>query len=403
MSLNIERDNRQARRDEALARRDALAALTAADHELAVRLKKVRNFAASIRVSEYHLTNACNIRCEGCWFFEFGHDKKTKEVKSLAELEAFIESEKARRITAALLIGGEPTLVPERIRAFSRRLKYVSISSNGLKKLPYDEDFANVQIFLTLFGGGKLDDELRAIKPGGKRFTGLFEEMLQNYYRDPRACFVLAITERGLDMIEPTVRRVAENGNQMTFNFYSQYGSGHPIRIQHEALLLEEALRVKAAYPDIVTSSPAHIRGLITGKSDWGTFGYHSCPSISTDHPAHKDRLQNGNPSLPFFNTYNADFKTVEFCCTSGHCGDCRDSQAVFSWLMVNLDRSLSSRESLLEWLETAEAYWRQFIWSPYHPAHRAPEMDRADETCATMAYAGALPQKLIPAGPAVA
>ena len=29
-------------------------------------------------MTEYHLTNACNIRCQGCWFFEFGHDKKTR-------------------------------------------------------------------------------------------------------------------------------------------------------------------------------------------------------------------------------------------------------------------------------------------------------------------------------------
>ena len=36
---------------------------------------------------------------------------------------------------------------------------------------------------------------------------------------------------------------------------------------------------------------------------------------------------------LPKFNAWAADFKTVNFCCTSGHCEDCRDSQAVFSWL----------------------------------------------------------------------
>jgi len=50
-----------------------------------------------------------------------------------------------------------------------------------------------------------------------------------------------------------------------------------------------------------------HIHAIITGKSDWGTFGYHSCPSISVDFAGHKDRIANGNPTLPFFNTYNAD------------------------------------------------------------------------------------------------
>jgi MoaA/NifB/PqqE/SkfB family radical SAM enzyme len=366
-------DAKEKSRLEAVNRRNAISELLDGDEELAIRLKNVRNFAATVRVSEYHLTNACNIRCQGCWFFEYGHDQKTKEVKSIADLEAFIEGEKARRVTTALLIGGEPTLVQDRIRAFVRALKYVTISSNGLKKLPYTEEFANVAVLLTLFGGGKLDDELRAIKPGGKRFTGLFEKALENYHGDDRACFIYAITERGLDHIEDTVRRIAENGNKVTFNFYSEYNTDNPIKRQYETQLLEEALRVKALYPETVISHPTHMRGIITGRTDWGTFGYHSCPSVSVHHPAHKERLANGNPTLPFFNTYNADFKTVEFCCTSGHCDGCRDSQAVYSWLMVSMDRHLASKESLREWVEIAECYWAQFKWSPYHYTRRTP------------------------------
>ncbi|HEY0523482.1 MAG TPA: radical SAM protein [Stellaceae bacterium] len=366
-------DAKEKSRLEAVNRRNAISELLNGDEELAIRLKSVRNFAATVRVSEYHLTNACNIRCQGCWFFEYGHDQKTKEVKSIADLEAFIEGEKARRVTTALLIGGEPTLVQDRVRAFVRGLKYVTISSNGLKKLPYTEEFANVAVLLTLFGGGKLDDELRATKPGGKRFAGLFDKALENYRDDDRACFIYALTERGLDYIEDTVRRIAENGNKVTFNFYSEYNTDSPIKLQYETRLLEEALRVKALYPETVISHPTHIRGIITGQTHWGTFGYHSCPSVSVHHPAHKDRLANGNPTLPFFNTYNADFKTVEFCCTSGHCEGCRDSQAVYSWLMVNMDRHLTSKESLREWVDIAECYWAQFKWSPYHHARRAP------------------------------
>jgi organic radical activating enzyme len=359
-------DQRQSRRD-AVYRRNAILAIVGDDPELAERLKKLRNFAATIRISEYHVTNACNLRCRGCWFFEFGHDAKTSEEKSLDELERFIEAEKARRITAALLIGGEPTLFPERVRAFAKALKYVTVSSNGLRKLPDDEDFAKVNVMLTIFGGGRLDDELRAIKPGGQRFAGLFDTMLRNYRNDERACFVYALTERGIDDIEETIGRIADNGNRITFNFYSEYDKKDPIRLTREQELLHEALRVKARYPDVVVSHPMHIQGIITGRSNWGSFGYHSCPSISIDFPGHRERFANGNPTLPFFNTYNADLKSIEFCCTSGHCDGCRDSQAVYSWLLVNMDWHLASREALLEWIEMAESYWRQFVWSPYH------------------------------------
>ncbi len=371
-------DERKRRRDEAAYRRDAIARLTANDADLAARLHAVRNFGAMIRSSEYHLTNACNLRCQGCWFFEFGHDVKVKEVKDLSKLESFVEAEKARRITAALLIGGEPTLFPERVRAFARRLKYVTVSSNGLEKLPADGDFANIAVMLTLFGGGDLDDELRAIKPGGHRFTGLFDRMLENYRNDPRANFVYAVTAKSVPHIEQTVQRIRDNGNRVTINFYSEYDTDSPIKRESERVLLEECMRVKSLYPDTVTSHEAHIASVITGKTEWGTFGYHSCPSISVGHPAHGDRVKNGNPTLPLFNTYNADFSSIEFCCTSGHCDDCRDSQAVYSWLMTNMDRALTSTQVLWDWVLMAESYWSQFIWSPYHPSRRNDRMTAA-------------------------
>jgi hypothetical protein len=250
-------------------------------------------------------------------------------------------------------------------------MKYVTLSSNGLKKLPLDGDFANVAVMLTLFGGGGLDDELRAIKPGGKRFTGLFDRALENYRDDQRANFVYAVTVRGIGHVEDTVRRIRDNGNRVTINFYSEYDTNAPIKNDGQKALLEECLRVKRLYPDTVTSHDAHIWAVITGRTEWGSFGYHSCPSISVGHPAHAERIKNGNPTLPLFNTYNADFKSVEFCCTSGHCEDCRDSQAVYSWLMVNMDHALGSTAALWEWVLMAESYWSQFVWSPFHPSRK--------------------------------
>ncbi len=48
-----------------------IASLIGDDLALKARLSKVMSFARRVRVSEYQLTNACNIRCEGCWFFEY--------------------------------------------------------------------------------------------------------------------------------------------------------------------------------------------------------------------------------------------------------------------------------------------------------------------------------------------
>src|SRR5438552_15336166 len=85
------------------------ARLAGTDEELLGRFRAVRAFSRSVRASEYHITNACNLRCRGCWFFTFGFDGRSKEETDLTRLRDFIERERARHINAALLIGGEPT------------------------------------------------------------------------------------------------------------------------------------------------------------------------------------------------------------------------------------------------------------------------------------------------------
>jgi hypothetical protein len=347
-------------------RRSRIADL-AGDPDLADRLARLRRFSRTIRTSEYHVTNACNLRCRGCWFFAYDYDRATREVRPLEAWRAFARKEAARGVTSALLIGGEPTLHPERVAAFVEAMPYVTVSSNGLRELPR-QGFERVQVALTLFGGGPLDDDLRGHHPSGRRIAGLFDQALLHYKDDPRVCFIYALVGEGLAQIEPTVRRIRDNGNRVTFNYYSRYGEGHPLRREEEGRLLEEALRVRELHPETVRSHPYYLKALLTGRTEWGEFGYATCPSISVDHPAHAERLKNGNPVLPGFNAWGADLETVQFCCTSGHCEGCRDSQAVYSWLLTNLKHFLGSPASLRTWVEVAESYWSQFVWSEYHP-----------------------------------
>lgn len=337
--------------------------------DLAERLSRVRRFARTVRACEVHLTTACNIRCKGCWYFEGGFDTSVRELTDLDQIRAFARRIADEGVTQATLIGGEPTLVPKRIEPFVETLPYVTVSTNGLRPMP-KQGFEKIALVISLFGGGPLDDELRAIRPGGQTFTGLFDTALANYRDDPRVMFIFALSEAGLAHIEPTVRRIEENGNKVTFNFYSEHGTETPIRIENEARILEEALRVRELHPDAVVSHPYFIRSLITGRSHWGdTFGYDVCPSISVDLPAHELRVANGNPVLPGFAVWGADYQTQQFCCTSGDCNGCRDSQAVYSWLVVNMNRFLDDLPRLELWLDLAESYWRQWFWSPYHPS----------------------------------
>lgn len=353
--------------DSQRSQRDLLRSVLRGEGDLGARLSRIRAFSKRVRTSEFHVTNACNLRCRGCWFFEYGFDRKSTDLTSTEAWRMLAKDQaETRHITSALLIGGEPTLYLDRIAAFVEHMPYVTISSNGLRHLPRC-GFENVAVALTLFAGERGDDALRAIKPNGRRFAGLFERVLDNYREDDRATFVFAVDPMTPEAIEPTVRRINENGNAVTFNYYSPYGSSRSLSASKEEELLDVLLRVREKYPEVVVNTPYSIRTLVTGRSHWAEFGYAVCPSISRDHPAHAARLGNGHPVLPDFNSYGADGQTVNFCCASAHCDECRDSQAVYSWLLLSMKHFLDSPESLETWIEIVESYWRQFKWSPYN------------------------------------
>jgi organic radical activating enzyme len=335
---------------------------------IAARLEAVRRYSKSVRASEYHVTNACNIRCKGCWFFVHEFDKpgvkSAKETSVLAELDAFVRRELDRGVNTALLIGGEPTLFPERVAIYVQHMEHVTISSNGLRPLPR-AGFEDVNVALTLFGGLRSDDGLRAIRPGGKPFQGLLDTALKNYEDDDRAIFIYAVTPAHVDEVAPTVERILANGNVLSFNYYHDYSSAQQQPGRADALL-DTMLELKAKHPDRIASHPHHMTALVRGETHFGRFGYDTCPSVSVDHPDNQARLANGNRFLPKFNAWAADLETVLKCCTSGECTSCRDSQAVYTWLLVNFEHYAGSPDDIATWVDIAESYWSQFTWSPY-------------------------------------
>jgi hypothetical protein len=303
------------------------------DAALAQRYQRVTEFARQLRPSEYHLSNACNIPCQG-----------TPAQTDPYELDHFLARETTeRQINSALVIGGEPALFLDRLRVFARHMRYLSVSSNGLKRLPM-AGFENVAIRLPLS-----------------------EQALTHYRGDPRVVISYALREDALHAMEPTVHRIAANGNVLNFSFYSQYGAAGPAAQHRRDALLAEALRMQALYPQAVLGHPYSISAMITGATHWDSFGYHNCPSISRDHPAHAARRLNANPPLAYFNTWAADLKTVKFCSTTGRCNGCRDSQAVARWLLVSMHHFTDSRDQLATWVDLAESHWSQYCWSPYH------------------------------------
>jgi hypothetical protein len=118
--------------------------------DVAARIRAIQSISSEVRTSQYFLTRACNIRCKGCWFFTYGLDKQADDEKDLGEIDRFLESERARGITTALLVGGEPTLVPKKVERFVRALPFVTVTTNGWRPLPV-AGFENVAVAVSLF------------------------------------------------------------------------------------------------------------------------------------------------------------------------------------------------------------------------------------------------------------
>jgi hypothetical protein len=337
------------------------------DKELRDRFFRLMKYSAWRRTMLVHITNKCNLRCRGCWFFEDGFDRNVIEETEPEKWREFAHREALRGINTAVLIGGEPTLYPQRIASIRERIPCVTVSTNG-EVLLSKVDFPDVTIALTMFGGIKTDAKIRAIRYNGKPFSGLMDRVLQNYQHDQRAGFVYGLSSLAIDEIRPTVRIVQDAGLRVTFNFYRDFCNGSLETEEQERRLIDEAMAVADAFPETVISHPYYIEALLSGKTEWGEFNGETCPTASIHYPGNTKRLANGHPFLTDFNAYSSDLRPTR-CCNGGNCDSCRDSQVISSWLLVNSKKFMRNPEMIKTWVDMSEAYWSQFVWSPYHPS----------------------------------
>ena len=120
------------------------------------RYEKICNL--NIRSSIYDVTNACNLRCQGCFFFS-SDEHLTGEAIDVHDWEGFIDAEMRRGVNLAILIGGEPTLHLDRVEAFFKRLP-TFCASNGLIKVPRDR-FPKMMVGISLWGDTETEKALR--------------------------------------------------------------------------------------------------------------------------------------------------------------------------------------------------------------------------------------------------
>ncbi len=310
--------------------------------------------AGSLRSISLDLTHECNLRCTGCYYFEEGMDLIVGNNSNLdKDFIELVNSEKKRGTNFVTVVGGEPSLRLDRLKIIYDNFN-MNVATNGLEKIPL-EGFENMPIGVSVWGDHKTDAKLRN---NGKR--DLFKIALDNYKNDSRAFFYYTVTPNKSNEIESVVKQCINNGNKILFNYYSDLRDGWETHHQSFENVQFEIDRMISLYPDYILTTSYFNKVITTGTLFKQQWGYDVCTNVSTDFSGNSNRLENGNPFNPHFQSFNADFKTTRRCCTGidRSCDSCFDAWEHFSWIMINMKLHLNTKNDFINWLSTMYIFY---------------------------------------------
>lgn len=324
------------------------------DQEWHERYKAISKL--NIRSSIYDVTNKCNLRCKGCFFFSSDEHKAAAEEMDINKWEAFIDKEMARGVNLAILIGGEPTLYLDRVEAFYKRLP-TFCATNGLIKIPRDR-FPDLMLGISLWGDEADEKILR-----GK---DTFSISSKNYEGDPNVYYLYTLTPKQIGKTERIIEKIRNAGLKVHLQLLSNDEGVDGFSWEQAQLdaIREEMDDMLDRYPDTVISSKYYHEIITTGKMLGRTFGWAECPSVTqpldTRDPQPKRLIE--------FIRWASDLNTMHRCCTSEtrDCSSCKDGAAHMSWVMVNKRAHIRTTRDLQNWIEVYEMFAKLYQFIPW-------------------------------------
>jgi MoaA/NifB/PqqE/SkfB family radical SAM enzyme len=310
----------------------------------------------NIRSSIYDVTNRCNLRCKGCFFFSSDEHTAAQEEHDIKRWEAFIDKEMERGVNLAILIGGEPTLCLDRLEAFYKRLPSFC-ATNGLIKLPRDR-FPDMMVGISLWGD-EVDEKVL-------RGKDTFSISSKNYAGDPYTYYLYTITPKQIGKTERIIKKIRDAGLKVHMQLLSNDEGVNGFYWKPEELveIRAEMDDMLDKYADTVISSRYYHEIITTGKMLGRDFGWSECPSVTAP-------LDHRNPQpkrLTNFIRWASDLQTMHRCCTSEtrDCSTCKDGAAHMSWVMVNKRAHMRSTQDLQNWIEIYEMFAKLYQFIPW-------------------------------------
>ena len=312
-----------------------------ADPKIRAGWEKVRKYFF-LRESTYDMANRCNIRCEGCYYYE-GDKQFAGENRDPTAWRELMRAEKARGITYVVLAGAEPSLVPELCEVCFQEMPLGTIATNGLNLIPQSIDY---KIHISVWGNDATSFKIRNAK------NMLFRQM-DNYQDDPRAVFVYTFTRSNIDQAREVAGILTEHGCKLTFNMFSApVGYDGPLR--HTVSSLNQTRKIMI---DLLEEYPAGVLfshyNAVAHTHPSGLHDLYSCP-----YP----RM---NPSTAIglgrsFRQYRTDLtwdRAAACCVPDTDCVDCRHYASGSAVVTARLFRHAADPDTFKAWLDYVDTY----------------------------------------------
>lgn len=326
----------------------------------------------------YEITQRCNLKCEGCYYFEGSLGVPVQEQGSLEVWEDFFAAEAKRGVSIAYFVGAEPALEQERLIAASRHFQYGNIGTNGTVKLdpaiPY-------RVAISMWGGD--DDTDRKM-----RGASVFKKAFKNYRGDPRALVYYTLSRWNLGSVRTIAEMCRDNGLPLTFNLYSptvtylnKLAEGHVnddkfFRVSQRddtPMFTDENLKqARHTVRDLMEEFPETV---LYSKSynDWSTKpgGLHDIDENGLAYHC-------GSRITAGMNYYGSNLmQQTPKCCTPDlDCSQCRIMSGGWSTKLQPDVNDLADIGAFTKWLEIVEAIERIFVHREANPRTVAARSD---------------------------
>ncbi len=305
------------------------------------RWEKVRKYFF-LRESTYDMTSRCNIRCDGCYYYE-GEKQFASEIADPEKWRELMQAEKERGITYVVLAGAEPSLVPELCEVCHEEIPLGAIATNGVKKIP---ESVGYKIHISVWGNDETSSRIRHRKDMLKR-------QIAHYGEDERAVFVYTFTRDNIADAEDVSGMLQDAGCKLTFNMFSApVGYEGPLRHTKESL--GETRQVMAGllreYPDTVLFSPYNI---VAHTHTMSLNDLYNCP-YPRMNPSKAQGLGRSFRQYRTDLTWNRD---AACCVPDTDCADCRHYAAGSAVVTAKLFRHGTDPDTFRAWLDYVDTY----------------------------------------------